>query len=366
MVALFLLKKGAHHDLTLDLCSKEVKKLEKVKGYFVMKIRQKLVAASQYSIKCPHAMKPEFITVHNTYNDASAENEISYMVGNSNKVSYHIAVDDKEAVQGIPFERNAWHARDGVDGNGNRKSIGIEICYSKSGGSRYYKAEDNAVIIVAQLMKQFNIPISKVKTHKFWSGKDCPHRMLGEGRLDQFMAKVEKAYKGGGTGGNVEIGDYTTSTFELGDTTKVIGNVVINATDVNMRFGPATSHPVACQSKVKGDDFNVYAVDGDWLKTKYGWVYIDPTYIVFTKSKVIGDYTTSTFKPGDISKIIGNVVINATDVNMRFGAAANSEVACKSMVKGDDFNVYEVKGDWLKTKYGWVFNDPKYMVYKKL
>ena len=158
-----------------------------------MEIRRKLVDPSKYGIKCPNTMTPEFITVHNTYNDASAENEISYMIGNNNSVSFHVAVDDKEVVQGIPFDRNAWHAGDG-NGNGNRKSIGVEICYSLSGGDRYYKAEDNAAIVIAQLMKQFNIPISNVRTHKSWSGKHCPHRMLDEGRLDQFIEKINKAF----------------------------------------------------------------------------------------------------------------------------------------------------------------------------
>ncbi|MEJ9243083.1 N-acetylmuramoyl-L-alanine amidase, partial [Bacillus cereus] len=64
-----------------------------------------------------YTMNPEFITVHNTYNDATAENEVSYMIRNDNQVSFHIAVDDKEAVQGIPLERNAWHCGDG-GGNG--------------------------------------------------------------------------------------------------------------------------------------------------------------------------------------------------------------------------------------------------------
>lgn len=142
-------------------------------------------------------MNPEFITVHNTYNDATAENEVSYMIRNDNQVSFHIAVDDKEAVQGIPLERNAWHCGDG-GGNGNRKSIGVEICYSLSGGNRYYKAEDNAAIVVAGLMKQYNIPISKVRTHQSWSGKYCPHRMLAEGRWNSFVERVQNAYNGGG------------------------------------------------------------------------------------------------------------------------------------------------------------------------
>ncbi|MGR5999595.1 peptidoglycan recognition protein family protein [Bacillus cereus] len=161
-----------------------------------MEIRKKLVDPSKYGTKCPYTMNPEFITVHNTYNDATAENEVAYMIRNDNQVSFHIAVDDKEAVQGIPLERNAWHTGDG-NGNGNRKSIGVEICYSLSGGDRYYKAEDNAAIVVAQLMKQYNIPISKVRTHQSWSGKYCPHRMLDEGRWNSFIERVQNAYNGG-------------------------------------------------------------------------------------------------------------------------------------------------------------------------
>ncbi|MCR6854646.1 N-acetylmuramoyl-L-alanine amidase [Paenibacillus jamilae] len=162
-----------------------------------MEIRKKLVDPSKYGTKCPYTMNPEFITVHNTYNDATAENEVSYMIRNDNQVSFHIAVDDKEAVQGIPLERNAWHTGDG-NGDGNRKSIGVEICYSLSGGDRYYKAEDNAAIVVAQLMKQYNIPISKVRTHQSWSGKYCPHRMLDEGRWNSFIERVQNVYNGGG------------------------------------------------------------------------------------------------------------------------------------------------------------------------
>ncbi len=45
-------------------------------------------------------MDPVYITVHNTYNDASAENEIAYMIRNDNEVSFHFAVDDKEDDEG--------------------------------------------------------------------------------------------------------------------------------------------------------------------------------------------------------------------------------------------------------------------------
>ena len=142
-----------------------------------MEIRKNLVNSSKYGTKCPYTMNPEFITVHNTYNDATAENEVAYMIRNDNQVSFHSAVDDKEAVQGLPLERNAWQTGDG-NGNGNRKSIGVEICYSLNGGERYYKAEDNAAIVVAQLMKQYNIPVSKVRTHQSWNGKYCPRVLV--------------------------------------------------------------------------------------------------------------------------------------------------------------------------------------------
>src|SRR5699024_11960123 len=83
----------------------------------MVKIRKNLVPASKYSIKCPYAMTPQWITIHNTYNDASAQNEIAYMVRNNNATSYHFAVDDKEAIQGLPLNRNGFHAGDGSTGN---------------------------------------------------------------------------------------------------------------------------------------------------------------------------------------------------------------------------------------------------------
>ena len=75
-----------------------------------MLITQMLVSSSKYSIKCPYAMTPEGITINNTANDASAKNEISYMIGNNSQTSFHYAVDDYQAVQGIPENRNSWNA----------------------------------------------------------------------------------------------------------------------------------------------------------------------------------------------------------------------------------------------------------------
>ncbi len=156
-----------------------------------LNIVKNLVSESKYGIKCPYEMTPKFIVVHNTANDASAENEISYMIGNNNEVSFHYAVDDKEVVQGIPTNRNAWHAGDGGAGNGNRNGIAIEICYSKSGGDRFTKAEENAAKFIAQLLKEKGWGIDKVKKHQDFDGKYCPHRTLDMG-WNRFLDMVRK------------------------------------------------------------------------------------------------------------------------------------------------------------------------------
>ena len=135
-------------------------------------------------------MNAEFVVVHNTANDAPAENEIKYMIRNNNKVSFHFAVDDKEVVQGIPTNRNTWNAGDGANGKGNRKGISVEICYSKSGGEKFIKAEKNAAKFIAGILKEKGWGIDKVKTHKSFNGKYCPHRTLDMG-WNRFLDMVK-------------------------------------------------------------------------------------------------------------------------------------------------------------------------------
>lgn len=158
-----------------------------------MNVKQNLVNSGKYSIKCPYTMNAEFIVVHNTANDASAANEVAYMIRNNNQVSFHYAVDDKEIVQGIPENRNSWNAGDGASGKGNRKGIAIEICYSKSGGERFDKAERLAAQFIASKLKEKGWGIDKVKKHQDFSKKYCPHRTLDLGWqrfLDMISAEL--------------------------------------------------------------------------------------------------------------------------------------------------------------------------------
>ena len=163
--------------------------------------RQQLLDPKRYSYthngksvyKSSYSMTPQYITVHNTANDASAKSEANYhnRADNHNSVSYHVAIDDVEAVQVLPFNRNAFHCGDGGNGTGNRKSIGIEICYSKSGGERYRKAEENAVHYIASLLKQYGWGVDRLRQHYDWSKKNCPHRIRDEKRWDSFVARVK-------------------------------------------------------------------------------------------------------------------------------------------------------------------------------
>ncbi|WAT79625.1 N-acetylmuramoyl-L-alanine amidase [Bacillus safensis] len=160
-----------------------------------IKVKKNMVPSSRYGLKCPNKMDAEYITIHNTANDAAAKSEINYMINNTSSTSYHFAVDDKEVIQAIPLDRNAWHSGDGTNGTGNRKSIGVEICYSESGGARYKAAEKLTIQFVAQLLKERGWGVDRVRKHQDWNGKYCPHRILSEGRWSSFKAAIEKELK---------------------------------------------------------------------------------------------------------------------------------------------------------------------------
>ena len=157
--------------------------------------RTNMVASSKYSIKCPYSMNPIGICIHNTSNNASASNEVKYMISNNNQVSYHVAVDEKEVIQAIPFNRNAWASGDGANGTGNRKYIHIEICRSTGNVATFKKCEQNCAEYVAKLLKQFGWTIANIKQHHDFANKNCPHRTreLGWQRfLNMVQAELNK------------------------------------------------------------------------------------------------------------------------------------------------------------------------------
>ncbi len=145
------------------------------------------------------AMSPQYITIHSTGNPSStARNERAWLTNPSNKVtaSWHIVVDEKEAIEAIPLNEVAWHAGDG-SGQGNRASIGIEMCES---GNRV-KTLENAVKLTAKLLKERGWGVDRLRRHHDWSGKICP-RILQPNNWagwEQFKRDVQKELSGGET-----------------------------------------------------------------------------------------------------------------------------------------------------------------------
>lgn len=139
------------------------------------------------------AMAPTTITIHNTGNPASsARNERGWLTNPSNQrqASFHIAVDENEAVECVPLNEAAWHAGDG-NGDGNRRSIGIEICES----GNYGQTLQNAAELVACMLHERGWGIDRLKRHFDWSGKVCPRMMYSSGKWtawDRFKLIVKK------------------------------------------------------------------------------------------------------------------------------------------------------------------------------
>lgn len=126
-------------------------------------------------------MTPTTITIHNTGNpSSSAANERAWLTNPDNKrqASYHIVVDEKEAIECLPLNESAWHAGDGSGAkSGNRTSIGVEICERN-----YRKSLDNAVKLVAAMLKERGWGIDRLRRHWDWSGKVCPRLMYDAGK----------------------------------------------------------------------------------------------------------------------------------------------------------------------------------------
>lgn len=165
-----------------------------------MLVTKVIMPQNKIAIKCPYRMVPKGATLHNSANDASAMSEISYMMNNNKEVSFHYAIDDYRVVQGIEDYLNSWSCGDG-HGFGNMKTLNIEICYSKSGGERFEKAERNAAEFLAMKMVQYGWGLDKINdarytigTHQDRSGKYCPHRTLDMG-LERFYDMVREEYR---------------------------------------------------------------------------------------------------------------------------------------------------------------------------
>lgn len=145
---------------------------------------------SMYYLKCPFETNKTCIVVHNTGMPSPARNEVSYMIRNTDEVSFHDCIDESEIVHGIPYTRNVWGTGDGR-GEGNMHGIQIEIARSTHENEALFRqAEINAAEYIAHLLKERNWGIEKVKKHQDFNGKYCPHKTLDWG-WNRFLSMIK-------------------------------------------------------------------------------------------------------------------------------------------------------------------------------
>ncbi len=135
-----------------------------------------------------YKMNPEFTTVHNTADPgASAERLSSYVRNQNGYKSWHFTIGKNVVIQQLPISESGWHAGDGPEGIGNRKSIGIEICEVDG-------AEETAIKFIAALAETMNFSVTdKVKPHQHWSGKYCPRLILPHWSI--FIKSIQEEQK---------------------------------------------------------------------------------------------------------------------------------------------------------------------------
>lgn len=176
-----------------------------IDSQYGLTIENHIIDKSLMPYKCPFIMDAEYVVIHNagTNGNPSADSLSSAMRATKEEKSWHFSVDENKANQNLPLNRNSWATGDGLDGNGNRKGIQIEICrdmYDNGEGtykalsgtvdSRYEKAKDNGALLAAILLNANGWDISHLKKHQDFANKYCPHHILNDG-WDKFVDLVQ-------------------------------------------------------------------------------------------------------------------------------------------------------------------------------
>lgn len=142
-----------------------------------------------------YPMTAEYVTIHNAASPWGGKslhtyNRRSIATSCDGVKSWHLSCGEDGVYQALPFTINAWHAGDG-NGPGNRKSVGIEIARDLSqDASLYAQAEANGAKAAACVLYSLGLGVDRLRKHQDWSGKYCPHKILREGRWEDFKSEV--------------------------------------------------------------------------------------------------------------------------------------------------------------------------------
>ncbi|TWM32253.1 N-acetylmuramoyl-L-alanine amidase XlyA [Bacillus licheniformis] len=256
-----------------------------------------IVPKGNPEIRPAYAMKPSYITIHNTGNsgrgaNAKAHNNYIHNMAklkpkDTGYASWHFSVDDKNIYQHLPLNETAWHTGDGSGSkSGNMTSIGIEICENVDMAD-YGQAEENAIALTVYLLKQLGISVNNVRPHQAWSGKYCPRVILKrDGSFTPFHNRIKKAYAGGNVEKSPSKSPSNAKTYQVkkGDTlwgiSKATGVSVANLKKYNglksdlLTIGQTLKLTLNSTSKPKSNSTSIKAVGTIQIANLNNFTYI--------------------------------------------------------------------------------------------
>lgn len=282
-----------------------------------VKIEEKLIAVPS---KCrPGTVKEKkWIVVHETGNydtGAGADNHATYLANlakrNDTYLSWHYTVDDKKIIRHVPDNEVTWNAGDGTtEGGGNYAGISIEICVNPD--SNYSVALENAASLVADLMREHNLPLSSVKQHHDFStnGKNCPKELRDRGLWNDFVASVGRYYAKVETEG--ETVNVPKTKFKVGD--KVILNGYVYTDSYASKAGQKFAFKVCTVTRVVDESRTApYLLDNG-----LGWAKANDLSLADNKPKVLevgarvqvnGNLYTTSYGEKPVRAISGNYTV---------------------------------------------------------
>ena len=143
----------------------------------------------------------KYITIHETDNrstSATAQGHNAYLTSDYYDItSWHYTVDDTSIYHNVPDNEVAWNAGDDRNRDGgNINGIGIEMCVNL--GIDFEKTIDNTARLTAKLLHTYQLSVEDVKMHADFMEKVCPHRLITEGRVEEFYDLVQTYYESEG------------------------------------------------------------------------------------------------------------------------------------------------------------------------
>lgn len=128
------------------------------------------------------ASNVKYLVFHFVGARGQALDNANYFRDTYREASAHLFIDSKEVYEVVPLNRVAWHVGDGHNrfGINNNNAIGVELCQDVSNGADVWhwdfsaQTRKEAILVFAELMKRFNVPLERVVRHYDASRKLCP------------------------------------------------------------------------------------------------------------------------------------------------------------------------------------------------